>query len=72
MGECYDIEFIVNNFGKWYVEDYLKNKGVKGMKVVIEYDGSKEMKDKIDEKEKLLKVDIMKYGIKKLGSFMLN
>ena len=28
-----------------------KNKGAKGMKAVIEYDGSKEMKDKTDEKK---------------------
>ncbi|PEE72692.1 multicopper oxidase family protein [Bacillus thuringiensis] len=71
-GERYDIEFTANNPGKWYVEDHSKNKGAKGMKAVIEYDGSKEMKDKADEKEKLPKVDIMKYGTKKLGSFTLN
>ncbi|OUB79181.1 copper oxidase [Bacillus thuringiensis serovar zhaodongensis] len=71
-GERYDIEFTANKTGKWYVEDHSKNKGAKGMKAVIEYDGSKEMKDKADEKEKLLKVDIMKYGTKKLGSFTLN
>ncbi|PFV35565.1 copper oxidase [Bacillus thuringiensis] len=71
-GERYDIEFTANNPGKWYVEDHSKNKGAKGMKAVIEYDGSKEMKDKADEKEKLPKVDIMKYGTKKLGSFTSN
>jgi FtsP/CotA-like multicopper oxidase with cupredoxin domain len=71
-GERYDIEFTANKTGKWYVEDHSKNKGAKGMKAVIEYDGSKEMKDKTDEKEKLPKVDIMKYGTKKLGSFTLN
>ncbi|MDA2176533.1 multicopper oxidase family protein [Bacillus cereus] len=71
-GERYDIEFTANKTGKWYVEDHSKNKGAKGMKAVIEYDGSKEMKDKADGKEKLPKVDIMKYGTKKLGSFPLN
>ncbi|MRD35249.1 multicopper oxidase domain-containing protein [Bacillus thuringiensis] len=71
-GERYDIEFTANKTGKWYVEDHSKNKGAKGMKAVIEYDGSKEMKDKAEEKEKLPKVDIMKYGTKKLGSFPLN
>lgn len=71
-GERYDIEFTANKTGKWYVEDHSKNKGAKGMKAVIEYDGSKEMKDKADEKEKLPKVDIMKYGTEKLGSFPLN
>ncbi|AMR02254.1 multicopper oxidase family protein [Bacillus thuringiensis] len=71
-GERYDIEFTANNTGKWYVEDHSKNKDAKGMKAIIEYDGSKEMKDKANEKEKLPKVDIMKYGTKKLGSFTLN
>ena len=37
--------------GKWYVEDHAKDKGAKGMKAVIEYDGSKEMKDKANEKK---------------------
>lgn len=71
-GERYDVEFTANNPGKWYVEDHSENKGAKGMKAVIEYDGSKEMKDKADEKEKLPKLDITKYGAKKLGSFTLN
>ena len=34
------------------------------MKAVIEYDGDKEMKDKTDEKEKLPKLDMTKYGAK--------
>ena len=63
-GERYDIGFTANNSGKWYVEDHSKNKGAKGMKAVIEYDGSKEMKDKTDEKEKLSKLDMTKYGAK--------
>lgn len=71
-GERYDVEFTANNPGKWYVEDHSENKGAKGMKAVIEYDGSKEMKEKADEKEKLPKLDITKYGAKKLGSFTLN
>ncbi|EMA7395502.1 copper oxidase [Bacillus thuringiensis] len=71
-GERYDIEFTANKTGKWYVEDHSKNKGAKGMKAVIEYDGSKEMKDKADEKGKLAKLDMTKYGVKKLGSFTLN
>lgn len=71
-GERYDIEFTANNTGKWYVEDHSKNKDAKGMKAIIEYDGSKEMKDKADEKGKLAKLDMTKYGAKKLGSFTLN
>ncbi|PEF44393.1 copper oxidase [Bacillus cereus] len=70
-GERYDIEFTANNPGKWYVEDHSENKGAKGMKAIIEYDGSKKMKDKADEKEKLPKLDMTKYGAKKLGSFTL-
>lgn len=71
-GERYDIEFTANNPGKWYVEDHGEEKSVKGMKAVIEYDGSKEMKDKADENKKLPKLDMTKYGGKKLGSFTLN
>ena len=50
-GERYDIELTANNLGKWYVEDHSENKGAKGMKVVIEYEGSKEMKDKANKKK---------------------
>ncbi|MGG2066059.1 multicopper oxidase domain-containing protein [Bacillus sp. S14(2024)] len=71
-GERYDVEFTANNPGKWYVEDHGEGKGVKGMKAVIEYDGSKDMKDKANEKEKLPKLDMTKYGSKKLGSFTLD
>ncbi|MDA1533702.1 MULTISPECIES: multicopper oxidase family protein [Bacillus cereus group] len=71
-GERYDVEFTANNPGKWYVEDHSENKDVKGMKAVIKYDGSKEMKDKADEKEKLSELDMTKYGAKKLGGFTLN
>ena len=71
-GERYDIEFTANNSGKWYVEDHSKNKGAKGMKAVIEYEGSKGMKDKTNEKEKLPKLDMTTYGVKKLGGFTLN
>ncbi|MBE7147541.1 multicopper oxidase family protein [Bacillus mycoides] len=71
-GERYDIEFTANNPGKWYVEDHSESKGTKGMKAIIEYDGSKEMKDKANEKEKLPKLDMKKYGTKKVGSFTLN
>ncbi|PEZ04813.1 copper oxidase [Bacillus sp. AFS018417] len=71
-GERYDVEFTANNPGKWYVEDHGEGKGIKGMKAVIEYDGSKDMKDKANEKEKLPKLDMTKYGSKKLGSFTLD
>ncbi|MEH7593769.1 multicopper oxidase domain-containing protein, partial [Bacillus toyonensis] len=70
-GERYDVEFTANNPGKWYVEDHSANKGAKGMKTIIEYEGSKEMKDRANEKEKLPKLDMTKYGEKKLGNFTL-
>ena len=34
------------------------------MKAVIEYEGSKGMKDKTNEKEKLPKLDMTTYGVK--------
>ncbi|MED2710651.1 MULTISPECIES: multicopper oxidase family protein [Bacillus cereus group] len=70
-GERYDVEFTANNPGKWYVEDHSANKGAKGMKTIIEYEGSKEMKDRANKKEKLPKLDMTKYGEKKLGNFTL-
>ncbi len=33
-----------------------ENKGAKGMKVVIEYEGSKEMKDKANKKRKTTEI----------------
>ncbi|WIY62936.1 multicopper oxidase family protein [Bacillus arachidis] len=71
-GERYDVEFTANNPGKWYVEDHGEGKDIKGMKAIIEYDGSKEMKDKANEKEKLPTLDIAKYGTKKVGDFKLD
>ena len=41
------------------------------MKAVIEYDGSKEMKDKANEKEKLPKLDMTKYGAKEIRRFYI-
>ncbi|MEY8346928.1 multicopper oxidase family protein [Bacillus cereus] len=71
-GERYDIEFMANNPGKWYVEDHGEGKASKGMKAVIEYEGSKEMNDKANEEEKLSKLDMTRYGDKKVGEFTLN
>ncbi|WP_144551021.1 multicopper oxidase family protein [Bacillus mycoides] len=71
-GERYDIEFMANNPGKWYVEDHGEGKASKGMKAVIEYEGSKEMNDKANEKENLSKLDMTRYGDKKVGEFTLN
>lgn len=71
-GERYDIEFMANNPGKWYVEDHGEGKASKGMKAVIEYEGSKEMNDKANEKENLSKLDMTRYGDRKVGGVTLN
>jgi FtsP/CotA-like multicopper oxidase with cupredoxin domain len=71
-GERYDVEFTANNPGKWYIECHGDMKGTKGMKAVIEYEGSKEMKDKVNEKEELPKIDFTNYGTKKDGDLSLN
>ncbi|WP_028400088.1 multicopper oxidase family protein [Ectobacillus panaciterrae] len=71
-GERYDVEFTANNPGKWYIECHGNMKGSKGMKAVIEYEGSTEMKDKATEKEELPKVDLTAYGTKKAGAFTLD
>ncbi len=64
----YDIDLLLIILGV-YVEDHSKNKGAKGMKAVIEYDGSKEMKDKADEKGKLAEIEIWRNMVLKIRSF---
>lgn len=71
-GERYDVEFIANNPGKWYIECHGDMEGSKGMKAVIKYEGSKEMTDKANENEDLPKIDLTTYGTKKVGSFTLD
>lgn len=71
-GERYDVEFTANNPGKWYIECHGDMEGSKGMKAVIEYEGSKEMTDKANENEDLPKIDLTTYGTKKVGSFTLD
>ncbi|MFB9759014.1 multicopper oxidase family protein [Ectobacillus funiculus] len=71
-GERYDVEFTANNPGKWYIESHDDMEDSKGMKAVIEYEGSKEMTDKANENEDLPKIDLTTYGTKKVGTFTLD
>ncbi|MFX3624144.1 MAG: multicopper oxidase family protein [Ectobacillus sp.] len=71
-GERYDVEFTANNPGKWYIECHSDMEGAKGMKAVIEYEGSENMTDKANEKEQLPQIDLTNYGTKKAGTFTLN
>ncbi len=71
-GERYDVEFVANNPGKWYIEDHSGSKQAEGMKALIEYEGSKDSTDKVNTNEQLPVLNIMNYGTKKEGSFTLN
>lgn len=61
-GERYDIEFVADNPGQWYLECHGGMEGAAGMKTVIQYDGSSESNDKPNEKEELPVFNFTTYG----------
>ncbi|NCT39878.1 multicopper oxidase family protein [Bacillus sp. EB93] len=61
-GERYDIEFVADNPGRWYLECHGEMEGTAGMKTVIQYDGSSESNDKSNEKEELPVFNFTTYG----------
>lgn len=65
-GERYDIEFIANNPGNWFLEDHGDSEATQGMKALIKYEGfSGEVEDQSNEKENLPIFDLVLYGKKK-------
>jgi FtsP/CotA-like multicopper oxidase with cupredoxin domain len=71
-GERYDIEFEANNPGQWYLEDHGNGARVKGMKVVIEYEGTEPGKDLPNEAVSLPLFDLSSYGQKTKSVFTLD
>ncbi|MBT9281585.1 MAG: multicopper oxidase family protein [Hydrogenibacillus schlegelii] len=71
-GERYDIEFTANSPGEWYLECHGEMKGAKGMKALIQYEGSTEKSDQPNESEQLPVVDLASYGTQKTGPFTLD
>ncbi|MBJ6363684.1 multicopper oxidase family protein [Paenibacillus sp. GCM10012307] len=71
-GERYDIEFTANNPGEWYIEEHGTADAVKGMKALIQYEGSDGPKDQPNESAELPTLDIAKYGQASQAKFSLN
>ncbi|MDX1805827.1 MAG: multicopper oxidase family protein, partial [Paenisporosarcina sp.] len=72
-GERYDIEFIANNPGNWYLECHGDMEATQGMKALIKYEGfSGESVDQSDEKENLPIFDLISYGKEKKAEFSLD
>ncbi|MDF2904506.1 MAG: multicopper oxidase type 3, partial [Bacillus sp. (in: firmicutes)] len=68
-GERYDIEFIANNPGKWFLEEHGKTKGTDGMKTMIQYEGTSKSKDHSNQNEDLPIFNYTNYGGAKSGEF---
>ncbi|RYL87523.1 multicopper oxidase family protein [Sporolactobacillus sp. THM19-2] len=71
-GERYDVSFIANNPGKWYIEDHGTAKGTDGMKAVIDYEGSKATTDRSDADLSLPAISLDQYGASTKPTFTLN
>ncbi|MGG6447417.1 multicopper oxidase family protein [Pseudobacillus badius] len=61
-GERYDLEFIADNPGTWFIESHDESDSAKGMKTKIVYEGTDEKKDQSNQSEQLPVLDITKYG----------
>jgi FtsP/CotA-like multicopper oxidase with cupredoxin domain len=71
-GERYDIEFVANNPGEWFLEEHGDAKGTTGMKAVIQYEGNSKSKDKSDQNNDLPLFTYTNYGVQKNGKFTLD
>lgn len=71
-GERYDIEFVADNPGNWYLEEHGDGKGVDGMKAVIQYEGTNKSKDKSDQNNDLPLFAFTNNGGTNKGGFTLD
>jgi FtsP/CotA-like multicopper oxidase with cupredoxin domain len=71
-GERYDIEFVADNPGKWYLECHGDMEGSDGMKALIQYEGNNKTKDQSNQNEDLPIFAFTNYGAKKDGRFILD
>ncbi|MBC8078858.1 MAG: multicopper oxidase family protein [Gorillibacterium sp.] len=70
-GERYDVEFEANNPGNWFMEAHGSEPGVKGMKVIIAYEGSSEQDQPDDAVINLPFFDLTRYGQTGKAAFTL-
>ncbi|MFT8323275.1 MAG: multicopper oxidase family protein [Bacillus sp. (in: firmicutes)] len=71
-GERYDIEFVANNPGKWYLECHGNMTDTKGMKTMIQYEGTNESKDQSNQEDNLPIFSYTNYGKTKNDHFSLD
>lgn len=71
-GERYDIEFIADNPGEWFLERHGDGEGTSGMKTKIQYQNSTNSSDKSNQSEKLPEFTFMNYGDYEKGEFSLD
>lgn len=71
-GERYDIEFVANNPGSWYLECHGDMEGTKGMRATIQYEGVSESTDQSNQSEDLPVFSFANYGASKDSGFTLN
>lgn len=71
-GERYDIEFVANNPGTWYLEEHGDTKGTEGMRAKIQYEGASDSTDQSNHSEDLPVFSFVNYGGTKNGEFTLN
>lgn len=73
-GERYDLEFTANNPGQWHIDSHGDSEGVKGMKAMIQYEGSTQNAgtDQANESAELPLVDISNYGKAAEAEFTLD
>lgn len=71
-GERYDIEFIADNPGNWYLEDHGDAEGTAGMKTLIQYEGISDFTDQSNDSEELPVFSFANYGGTKNGEFTID
>lgn len=71
-GERYDIEFVADNPGEWYLECHGDMEGTDGMKTKIQYEGNTNSTDESNQSENLPEFTFTNYGVAKDGEFTLD
>ncbi|MER7786517.1 multicopper oxidase domain-containing protein, partial [Streptomyces albidoflavus] len=70
-GERYDIEFVADNPGEWFLECHGNMEGTAGMKVKLQYEGSSLSTDKPNQEKELPEFTYTNYGSSKESEFTL-
>ncbi|GAA0330624.1 multicopper oxidase family protein [Bacillus carboniphilus] len=71
-GERYDIEFIADKPGNWWIECHGEMEGTDGMKIQLQYEGYNGQQDAPNADESLPLFDLVNYGEKEQTVFTLD